>query len=383
MSAPLIYIIAGEPSGDALGAGLMRALKAAKPGIRFAGLGGDAMQKEGLQSLFPMSELSLMGFLEVVPSIPRLLRRISEVVADIEAQQPAAIVTIDSPGFNFKLAKSLKASAKASAIPRVHYVAPSVWAYKPGRARKTAKLFDRLLTLLPFEPPYFEKEGLKTTFVGHPVLWQDWGGDSVAFRKRHNIPQDVPVVLLLPGSRVGEVKRHLPVFLESLHMLAGYVPVIISGSLVADAIREIAPPGMLVVNIAEKKDAFAAASFALSKSGTITLELAAAGVPMVVAHKVNPLSAWLVRRMIKIQHASLVNIAVNKEIVPEYLQERCTPQLLSQAVSALSTPDARSMQRKACSEALRLLRGDSHTMPDTLAAHSVLECIADNKQEAA
>ncbi len=168
MKPPLIYLIGGEASGDALGAGLMRSLRAAQPDIRFAGIGGEAMQREGLDSLFPYTDLSIMGFLEVVPHIPALLKRLRQTAHDIAARQPAAVVTIDSPGFNFRLARALKANADTARIKRIHYVAPSVWAYKPGRARKTARLFDALLALLPFEPPYFEKEGLKTTFVGHP-----------------------------------------------------------------------------------------------------------------------------------------------------------------------------------------------------------------------
>ena len=166
MSGPLIYLIAGEASGDALGADLMRGLKAQRPDIRFAGIGGKTMQREGLASLFPYDELSIMGFLEVVPHIPALLRRLRETAIDIHEKQPDAIVTIDSPGFNFRLAQALKNNAQTAHIKRIHYVAPSVWAYKPKRARKTAALFDALLTLLPFEPPYFEKEGLDRKSVG-------------------------------------------------------------------------------------------------------------------------------------------------------------------------------------------------------------------------
>jgi lipid-A-disaccharide synthase len=382
MSAPLIYLIAGEPSGDALGAGLMRALKLAQPDIKFAGIGGDAMQHEGLSSLFSYRELSIMGFLEIVPHISKLLQRIQETAQDIAKKQPAAVVTIDSPGFNFRLAKVLRDALATKTIKRIHYVAPSVWAYKPRRAAKTAKLYDLLLTLLPFEPPYFEKEGLKTVFVGHPVLWQNWNGDSVAFRKLHGIAADASILLILPGSRAGEIKKHLSVFLESAQALPDYVPVILAGALVQDHVRELVPEGTIIADISEKKDAFAAASLALSKSGTITLELAAAGVPMVVAHRVNPFTAWLVRRMIKIPHASLVNIAAKKEIVPEYIQERCAPEYLSKALKTLAMTDTKSMQRKACSEAIQLLRADNKTAPDILAARAVLEVIKGEKHDA-
>lgn len=375
MSTPPIYIIAGEPSGDALGAGLMRALKAAAPDVRFEGIGGEAMQAEGLKSIFPYRELSVMGFLEILPHIKKLLKRITETAEDICSKQPSAVITIDSPGFCFRLAKKLASYPEAADIKRIHYVAPSVWAYKPGRAKKTAKLFNHLLTLLPFEPPYFEKEGLKTTFVGHPVIWQNWNGNSAEFRTRHNIAPDAPILLVLPGSRRGEVKEHMQIFMESAKALPLHTPVILAGSLVQDMIREMAPPHVKVVDFVEKKDAFAAASLALSKSGTITLELAAAGVPMIVSYKVHPVSAWILRRMIKIPYASLVNIAVKKEIVPEFIQERCTAPLLSQALVTLTSTDASSTQRKACSEAIRVLRGDTKASPDSLAAQAVLECI--------
>ncbi len=374
MSSPLIYLIAGEPSGDALGAGLMRALKLAHPHIRFAVIGGDNMQQEGLISLFPYRELSIMGFLEVLPHIPKMLRRIRETTDDIAQTQPAAVITIDSPGFNFRLAQALQESTDTKDIKRIHYVAPSVWAYKPKRAAKTACFFDLLLTLLPFEPPYFEKEGLKSVFVGHPVLWQNWNGDGAAFRAKHKIAADAHILLILPGSRQGEVKKHLKIFLESAQTLAGYVPVVLAGSLVHETVREMSPANMVIADISEKKDAFAAASMALSKSGTITLELAAAGVPMIVSHKVNPLSAWLVRRMLLIQYASLVNIASHTEIVPEYIQERCTPEHLSAALHSLANTEAQSAQRKACSEAMRILRGNNITSPDALAANAILQC---------
>lgn len=372
MRPPLIYLIAGEASGDALGAGLMRSLRAAQPGIRFAGIGGEAMQREDLRSLFPCSDLSIMGFLEVVPHIPALLRRLRETALDIVAKQPAVIVTIDSPGFNFRLAQALKAKAETARIKRIHYVAPSVWAYKPSRARKTALLFDALLALLPFEPPYFEKEGLKTTFVGHPVLWQTCKSEPSLFRARHFIGADTPLLLILPGSRTGEVERHLPVFLEAAKDLPDYKVVILASPQVRNGIEGAVTSQMLVVDIAEKQDSFAAATIALSKSGTITLELASAGVPTVVAHKVSALSAWLIRRMALIPFVSLVNIVARKEILPELLQERCTPKRIAQELKRVAQPDIMLEQRQQCLEALEMLRGPGVLSPHDAAAVVVL-----------
>jgi lipid-A-disaccharide synthase len=372
MRPPLIYLIAGEASGDALGAGLMRSLRAAQPGIRFAGIGGEAMQREDLRSLFPCSDLSIMGFLEVVPHIPALLKRLRETALDIVAKQPAVIVTIDSPGFNFRLAQALKAKAETARIKRIHYVAPSVWAYKPSRARKTALLFDALLALLPFEPPYFEKEGLKTTFVGHPVLWQTCKSEPSLFRARHFIGADTPLLLILPGSRTGEVERYLPVFLEAAQDLPDYKVVILASPQVRNGIEGAVTSQMLVVDIAEKQDSFAAATIALSKSGTITLELASAGVPTVVAHKVSALSAWLIRRMALIPFVSLVNIVARKEILPELLQERCTPKRIAQELKRVAQPDIMLEQRQQCLEALEMLRGPGVLSPHDAAAAVVL-----------
>ena len=204
-----------------LGAGLMNALKAERPGIAFAGVGGEAMQREGLASFFPYSDLSVMGFWEIVPHLPKFLMLLRRTLADIAAKKPDVVITIDSPGFNFWLANMLKNDPGTAAIKRIHYVAPSVWAYKPARAHKTARIFDLLLTLLPFEPPYFEKEGLKTIFVGHPVLWEGRKGNGVSFRARHGIGAEEKVLLVLPGSRAGEVKRHLPVFFAAAKAMAG------------------------------------------------------------------------------------------------------------------------------------------------------------------
>ena len=333
------------------------------------------MQREGLASLFPYRELSVMGFLEVLPHLRSLARRLRETIGDVTANQPAAVVTIDSPGFNFHLARALKNGPSTRQIKRIHYVAPSVWMYKPKRARQTAELFDALLALLPFEPPYFAREGLSTTFVGHPVLWESWQGDASAFRTRHSLSQDAPLLLLLPGSRPGEVRRHLPVFLDAARALPAYSPIILAGPLSREAILAIAPSNVPVADIAEKRDAFAAASLALSKSGTITLELAAAGVPMIVAHRVSPASAWLFRRMALLPYVSLVNIAANTAIVPELLQENCTAARLADALDRLAQPETTRLQREQGQLALQRLRGETFAGPHALAARAVVQCL--------
>lgn len=373
---PLIYLIAGEASGDALGAGLINAMKAEYPNARFTGIGGESMQASGLESLFPYKELSVMGFAEIVPHIPKFLKLLRQTVRDIESKKPDVVVTIDSPGFNFRLAGMLKKNPNTSSIKRIHYVAPSVWAYKPGRARKTAGLFDMLLAVLPFEPPYFEKEGLTTVFVGHPVLWEKKNGDEACFRSRHKLASNEQLLLMLPGSRIGEVKHHLPVFLEAVRLTAGFRGVVLAGPQVKEFIKQLVPADIIVCDIAEKYDAFSAATAAISKSGTVTLELAAYGVPMIVAHKVGMVSAWLLRKMVMIKYASLVNIAANKAIVPELLQENCTVAEIRQALTELLSPEEMQRQRKSCADAINILRADNTASPSVLAARAVYATLA-------
>lgn len=372
---PSVYLIAGEASGDALGAGLMQGLKSLSPATTFAGIGGDAMQHEGMQSLFPYQELAVMGFWEIVPHIPKFLRLLRETVEDIAHKKPDVIVTIDSPGFTFRLAKMLKKDPRTQHIKRVHYVAPSVWAYKSQRARKAAELFELLFAILPFEPPYFEKEGLKTVFVGHPVLMQPKKGDAMAFRRLHGIAADEKILLVLPGSRMGEVRRHLPIFLAAATQLAGVKIAVLAAPQVRDAIKNVVPPEVILCDFAEKHDAFAAAAMALSKSGTVTLELAAAGVATVVAHKVSALSAWLIRRMLLIQYASLVNIAVNKEIVPELMQEKCNAAAITDALKNLMQPEAMQKQSENIKGAISALRGNNRETPGIMGAKAILSII--------
>src|SRR5690606_18985 len=204
-----VFIVAGEPSGDALAAPLMRALRSRAPHISFFGVGGPLMTAEGLKSLFPMDELSVMGLFEVLPRLPRLLRRIDQTADAARRIAPDVFITVDAPDFSFRVARKLLGTA----FPKIHYVAPSVWAWRPGRAKKIAALYDHLLTLLPFEPPYFEAEGLPANFVGHSVVESGANlGDGAAFRARGGIGDSERLLMLLPGSRRGEVTRHLPIF---------------------------------------------------------------------------------------------------------------------------------------------------------------------------
>jgi lipid-A-disaccharide synthase len=377
----LIWLVAGEASGDVLGGRLITALKAARPDLQFAGIGGPRMLRAGLpQSLFPMGDLAVMGLAEVLPRVVSLRRRLNEAVADIAAHPPDLVVTIDSPGFTLRLLKRIQGLG----LRRVHYVAPQVWAWREERVREFPGLWDRLLCLLPFEEAFFAKHGLPVQFVGHPVLQSGAdAGVAARFRDRHDIAPDAPVVVLMPGSRRNEAPRLLPVFGRTLNLLAadfpGLVPVIPSSPVVAEMVaRHVARwpvKPLIVVDADEKHDAYAAAGAALTKSGTSTLELALAGVPMAVTYRVNPITAALARRMIRVPHVAMVNLLAGREIVPELLQQDCTPARLHQTLCTLLTDaSVAAAQRAAFAEIMASLRAPSG-LPADAAAQAVLDVL--------
>ncbi len=380
----LIYLIAGEPSGDLLGARLMDALRSEMSGnVSFAGIGGEAMTEQGLSSLFPMAELSVMGFWEVVPRIPGILRRVRQTIEDIERQQPNALITIDSWGFTGRVVRGVQKSCPD--IPRIHYVAPMVWAWKEGRAKTMAGCVDHLMTLLPNEPPYFEAHGLAATHVGHAVIESGAGqGDGAGFRHHHAIPADAPLLCVLPGSRHSEVSRLLPVFGETVRRLSQHHPALhvvvptveTVASEVGEAVSSWGVPVRVVRGTVEKYNAFAAADAAMAASGTVALELAMAEVPMLIAYKVAPLTAFLARRLIKVKYASLINLLLDRPAIPEILQEACTPENLEvQVERLLFNPEARERQKRACREAMSRL-GQGGNLPSQRAARCVFDIIA-------
>jgi lipid-A-disaccharide synthase len=332
-----IYIIAGEASGDKLGAGLMRALKDLyKKEVRFYGAGGPLMTAEGLQSLFPISQISLMGFFEVLPHIFEIKKIIADTVTDIIKTEPDIVITIDSPGFNFRVAKALRDTNPKFKL--VHYVAPSVWAYKEERAVKCAAIFDHMLALFPFELPYFEKVGLDITCVGHPIF--DFDYDKLrkpAFRLKHNIEPDKKLICITPGSRKGEIARHMPILLRVVGALAreyeGLVVGIPAPSLeIANYIKSLIGTTqqkfIIVLSDEDKMNLYKAADLALAKSGTNTLEISACSTPQIVFYKLNIFSWYLLKLMIKVKFASIINIVAGREIIPELLQSNFTTEAL-------------------------------------------------------
>lgn len=378
MKAPLhVYLIAGEPSGDILGMRLMSALKTLEntPNVTFSGVGGPLMEGEGLSSLFPMSDLTVMGLTEVLPRIPAIFGRIRQTAADIRAKKPDVIVTIDAPDFCFRVAKRISGAN----IPVVHYVAPSVWAWRAGRANKVARLVDHVMCLLPFEPPYFERAGVDATFVGHSILESGAAaGDGEVFRREHNISDTTPVLVVLPGSRKGEVSRLLSVFGDTVArtqaQIDGLQVVIPTVANVAEAVRAETRQWnntIIVESEAGKYDAFSAANAALAASGTVSLELAMAGVPSLIGYRLSPLTAMIAKRLIRVKYASIVNIILDKEAMPEFLQERCTADLMAPAlVDLLQGCGAHEEQSKDIATALKALRA-GHDEPSVAAAKVV------------
>ena len=380
----LIYVIAGEPSGDALGGRLMAALRERSPTpLRFAGIGGERMAEQGLDSLVPLQELAIMGVAEVLPRARRILRRVAETVAEIQRLRPAAVVTIDSSGFTWRVAQRLRGQGER--LPLIHYVAPMVWAWRAGRARRMARWYDHLLVLLPFEPPYFTRVGLACTYVGHPVVESGADrGDGAAFRRRHGIPAAAPLLTVLPGSRRGEVGRLLEPFAGALVELARRHPdlrvVVPTTATVAETVSAAVGgwpvPSIVVRSERDKYDAFAASNAALAASGTVALELAMARLPAVVAYRVSPLTAWVVQRMVKIKYMHLLNLILDRAVVPELRQEDVSPaRLAAEAERLLSDPAAREAQVAQCQEALHRL-GLGELSPSRQAADEVLAIIA-------
>ena len=386
----LIYVVCGEASGDALAARIVAALRRRMPGLRLAGVGGPRLAEQGVDSLFPLSDLAVMGLVEIIPRIRLLRRRMRDVDADIAARRPDLVLTVDSSGFTHRIL----ALPGAQATRRVHTVAPQVWAWRAHRVKRFPGLWDTLLCLLPFEPAWFAARGVAARFIGHPVLESGAGsGDAARFRLRHAVPPEAELLVLMPGSRRSEVSRLLPIFGRTLALLAqrrpGLVPVLPVSPVVEKLVRAQAAtwpsfangvPPILVTELEDKHDAYAAAAAALTKSGTSTLELALAGVPMAVTYRVHPVSAALARRMIQVKHVAMVNILADRddgrEVVPELLQERCTPETLAETVlQLLDDAPARAAQRAAFTEIVASLQPPGGGRPSDAAADAVLELL--------
>jgi lipid-A-disaccharide synthase len=387
MTAPLkIMLVAVEASADALGAGLARALKARLgEGVGFVGVGGAKMAAEGISGPFDIADLSLVGLVEIVGAIPRVLGRIAQTVRLAIEEQPDAVVLIDSWAFTWRVARRLRRRLPGALL--IKYVAPQVWVSRPGRARDAARAFDRMLTLFPFETRYFEAEGLPATCVGGPALNMDIS-DAEPERLRAEIGAAAtsPILLVLPGSRPSELKRIGPAFEEAAMRLKDERPeleiVVVAAPSIADQVKGFVASWRRRAHVVEgdraKLDAMRAATLALAKSGTVTSELAAAGCPMLVAYRAHPLTAWIARAFFlrKPYYFALFNIAAGRAVAPEFLQGDCTGAKLAAAAGRLLDDAAlRQAQAAAQRDALARLSFEGPD-PYAAAAEAVLQTIA-------
>ncbi|MBT2132104.1 lipid-A-disaccharide synthase [Aliiroseovarius lamellibrachiae] len=384
-----VFLIAGEPSGDRLGAALMAGLKTLDPQVAFCGVGGDAMATEGLVSQFPMSELSIMGIAEVAPKYFDLKRRIRETAQAVIRERPDVLVTIDSPDFCLRVAKIVKeeeieGQTLGQDIPIVHYVAPSVWAWRPKRAEKMAQWVDHVLALLPFEPKYMQAAGMGCDFVGHPVVSEPQATEKTAqaFRDIHGVGEG-PVILALPGSRKGEISRLADRFGEVIGQVQKAHPdtrvVVPMAQGVVDLVRQktanwpVQPVLIAPEDRDAKRAAFKAADVALAASGTVSIELAAAGTPMVIAYDMNWLSRILIGRLLKVDTVTLVNLVSETRAVPEFLGAECQPDLIAPAV--LDLLEHRQSQDYAMALTMKRL-GQGGEAPGLRAARAVMNVVA-------
>ncbi len=378
-----LMLVCGEPSGDQLGGQLMSALKATVgESIKITGVGGRAMAAQGLNTLFPLDDTAVMGLSEVVPKIPIILRRVREVCDVALATRPDAVVLIDSPDFTHRIARRLKRLDPTMCT--IGYVAPQVWASRAYRARAMARNFDLLLALLPFEPPFFEKYGLHTVFVGHPVIeragMMSGGGE---WRARLGISADAPLLAVLPGSRSSEVRFILPVFRDAVAEIVKRVPGLVTvlptvphvAARVREATNNWPAPLHIIEGDEDKFAAFNAADAALAASGTVTTELALARTPMVVAYRVGWLTYALARPLFVLPWFTLVNLLLERGAVPEFLQGAASPQALADAVIRLLTDKtAADAQRADLDRAAKLL-GQGEDAPSLRAARAIVEFV--------
>ena len=386
-----VFILAGEQSGDKLGGALMAGLSSLTS-VEFQGVGGTMMQAQGLKSLFDMHDLSVMGLLEVLPKASKLLRHVKQTVKAAQAFTPDVLITIDSPDFSLRVSRKLKKINPNLKV--VHYVAPSVWAWRPERAVKMAKSVDHVLALLPFEPSYMEAAGMTCDFVGHPVVSEPVPSEAeaAALADELGLDRSRPILCVLPGSRKGEVIRMGPVFRRSIapavQKHAGIQILVPAARGVVNQIKEMVEDWALRSFIMDptgfsaedsehrKRAAFRLADLALATSGTVALELAAAECPMVVAYKANYLTTQIVKNMAQINTANLVNIVTSTQIIPEFLFENCTVDAIGSTVSTLlSDTGSHARQRAAFSQTIEAL-GRYGEDPGLRAAKSIMAFLA-------
>ncbi|CAN7349554.1 lipid-A-disaccharide synthase [Phenylobacterium sp. LjRoot164] len=381
MSKPLcVMLVAAEASGDDRGAGLARALRARLgDGVRFVGVGGAKMAAEGVQSPFDIAQLSILGLLEGLLAYRKVVARVEDTVALAKREKPDVVVLIDSWGFTLRVAQQLRKLDPK--LPLIKYVAPQVWATRPGRAKTLAATVDHLLSIHVFDAPYFEAEGLPVTFVGNSALTLDFSqADGGRLRSRLGVAPDAPVLLVLPGSRPGEISRVLPPFADAVAILKAARPdlqvIIPAAPTVAATVKEQASGWAHVVEgEGAKLDAMKAATVALACSGTVTTELALAGVPIVVGYRLGAMTHTILKRLIRTPYITLFNIAAKDFVAPELVQDDCNgPALAREVAMRLDDPALRERQTAAQTAALQKM-GRGGADPSDVAADAVLEVL--------
>lgn len=382
MTAQHIMIVAGETSGDNLGADLMTTLLLENPDMQFSGVGGPAMTAIGLKSIFPMEDIAVMGLMEILPRLKLIYRRIDETVTAILAQKPDALVLIDSPEFAHRVAARVKKAAPDILV--IDYVAPTVWAWRPGRAAKMAAHFDHVLAVLPFEPRVFKAlGGPPCSYVGHPAIENiPTADDAARFRQAHQIRPDEQVLAVLPGSRRNEVKRLMQPFGETVKQVQNkisplrvFMPAVPHvHAIIAEELQALDIKVEVVSGAAEKNGLFATADAALVASGTVSLELALAGVPMIVAYQIDKLMGDLLKRFVQVPSVVLPNLIADRPVIPEFLMERCKTDNLVPALLPLLQKDSpeRQYQLAGLAEILHLMQVQVGS-PSRAAALKILE----------
>jgi len=379
------FFIAGEASGDIIGAKLIKAIRAIDPEAEFSGIGGELMTKQGFKTLIPMSELSVMGIWEVLMRLHQLFKIRAGLVEEIEKFKPDAVITIDFPDFNFSVIKRLKARNNIQ-TKAIHYVAPTVWAWRPGRAKAVAKYLDAMMCLFPFEPDYFKKHKLRSVYVGHPITEDEpSNGNAEEFRKSHGIEPDVKLLGLFFGSRHGELKMNADVIKEAatyvseqfdkLHLIVPTTEALEYD--VMQIIHDMGIPAYVESDYSKKWDAFAACDVGIAVSGTVALELAYAGTPHIIVYKTHPVTYLLVRLLAKVKYVHLGNIIANKLIVPEFIQTRCISELISEeVVTILKSDEKRKLQQEGFVEIRAALNAGREEDPSSRAARYIRSIIS-------
>ena len=379
-----LFIIAGEASGNLLAEKIINELRQqSNIPLEIKGVVGDQLIKEGITSIFPQSDIAVMGFFEVVPAIARVLNRINLTIAEIIKFQPDIIITIDAPDFNFRVVKKLKKTKRINA-KFIHFVAPTVWAYRPKRAQKIAPLYDLLLVLLPFEPPYFEKFGLETLFIGHPIMYHDYKLDY-DLRQKYNIPKNNRIISLTLGSRNKEIEMLQPIYKKALKQIikqqknltiviptfARYQGFLEKWSADLDCQK------IITIISQEKLEFFKISDCVIAKSGTNIIEIAKQGAPFFICYKVNLLTYILLKMMVKTKYVNLLNIFAKCEIIPELIQYKCNADNIAyHASKILNNPEHRAQQIAQQNKYVKGFYNKQNIAPEKIAAQRILNLVS-------